>query len=525
MGCCSSAPPLARQRSSSFPSLYSDYEYNPFPELLIKSELFIELKEGRLADSYNLGRRIGSGSYGQVFEAVHIPSRGNRAIKVLNHAALPSNEINSMFNEMSLLKSLVSASQDHPNIIKIYEVVKEGEKVNIVAELCSGGDMLGKVKKEKTLSEKAAATYLGQILSAVAYCHERGIVHRDIKLENILLETNAPSSLVKIIDFGTAKHLAPNETISDIIGTVSAIQPLYIAPEVLSRRASEKCDIWSCGVVLYIFLSGKMPFRGRDGRDVFQQVRIGTFDIDGEFYAGPEWAPVSPNAKDLVLKMLTKNPLLRPCAKDLLAHPWFRICEKIGNSDVHTNLAIMNRLKTFKSTDPFRRASLNFIASQLTTVQETEKLRRRFIEMDENKDGKLSKEEITKGFSALGLGENVDVEEIFRICDTDKSGYVDYTEFITMTLNWQKSLSDAQIQAAFQAFDRQNRGSINLEDIKHLFTSETASETDVAVWQEMLEEVDENGDGVVDLEEFKHMVLQRTTKRIGFQPKLRHSMP
>ena len=525
MGCCSSAHPLARQRSSSFPSLYSDYEYNPFPELLIKSELFIELKEGRLQDSYNLGRRIGSGSYGQVFEAVHIPSSSHRAIKVLNHAALPTDELSCMFNEMSLLKSLVLPTQDHPNIIKLHEVIKEGNKVNIVSELCSGGDLLTKVKKEKTLSERVAATYMRQILSAVAYCHERNVVHRDLKLENILLETNSPSSMLKIIDFGTAKRLSPNETMLDIIGTVSATQPLYIAPEVLSRRASEKCDVWSCGVVLYIFLSGKPPFRGCDGRDVFQKVRAGIFEIDGENYTGPEWTQVSAGAKDMLLKMLTKNPLLRPSAKDLLAHPWLQVCDKIGNSDFHTNLAIMNRLKTFKSTDPFRRVSLNFIASQLTTIQETENLRRRFIEMDENNDGKLSKEEIMKGFHTLGIGENVDVEEIFRICDTDKSGFVDYTEFITMTLNWQKSLSDAQIEAAFQAFDRHQRGAIDLDDIKHLFASETSSETDVAVWQEMLEEVDENGDGVVDLAEFKHMVLQRTTKRKDFNPKLRHSLP
>lgn len=208
------------QRSTSYPSLYSDYDYNPFPELLIKPELFVEVHEGLLSESYSIGRRIGSGSFGSVFEAVHIASGVKRAIKVLSRSALSSEELSQMLTEMSLLRQLVSSRQDHPSIIKVYEVIKDGDTVNIVTELCSGGDLLMKIRKEKQFSESLAATYLRQILSAVAYCHDRRIVHRDLKPENILLETSSPESLLKIIDFGTAKCLGCNEKIEDIIGTV-----------------------------------------------------------------------------------------------------------------------------------------------------------------------------------------------------------------------------------------------------------------------------------------------------------------
>lgn len=273
-------------------------------------------------------------------------------------------------------------------------------------------------------------------------------------------------------------------------------------------------------MILFIFLSGKPPFPGREGRDVFAKIRKGKYDMEGE-----EWGKVSAEAKDLVNQMLIKNQILRPSANELLRHPWFKNSQRLGNIDPSTNFSIMSRLMTFKSTDPFRRVALNYIASQLTTVQETENLRRRFIEMDANNDGKLSKEEILAGFRSMGLGANIDIEEIFRICDTDKSGYVDYTEFITMTMNWKNSLSESQIKTAFAAFDREKKGAIMLDDIKHLFVNENTSETDLAVWQEMLEEVDENGDGVIDLSEFEHMIRQCTVIPKAFQPKLRRSMP
>ncbi len=131
----------------------------------------------------------------------------------------------------------------------------------------------------RKFSERVASTYMQQILSGVAYCHEHRIVHRDLKPENLMLETAAPDALLKIIDFGTSSKIDPNTHLNQITGTVSPTQPYYIAPEVLSKEYNEKCDIWSCGVILFLMLCGVPPFQGRNDKVVLTKVKAGQYDF------------------------------------------------------------------------------------------------------------------------------------------------------------------------------------------------------------------------------------------------------
>lgn len=124
-------------------------------------------------------------------------------------------------------------------------------------ELCEGGDLFNFIKTQKAFTESKVADIMKQIMSGVVYMHKNNIVHRDLKPENMLYDTE--SRLLKIIDFGTAIELPAGKKLTTTIGT-----PYYIAPEVLAGEYSEKCDIWSCGVILYIMLSGTPPFHGRD---------------------------------------------------------------------------------------------------------------------------------------------------------------------------------------------------------------------------------------------------------------------
>ena len=136
-----------------------------------------------------------------------------------------------------------------------------------------------------------------QVLSAVCYCHSNNIAHRDLKPENLLLETNEESSQIKVIDFGTSQKYKKNQKMKKTFGT-----PYYIAPEVLRGYYDYKCDLWSCGVIMYILISGRPPFDGSSDQEILESVAEGRAN-----FTGPLWSKVSGPGKDLVKKLLTKD--------------------------------------------------------------------------------------------------------------------------------------------------------------------------------------------------------------------------
>ena len=158
--------------------------------------------------------------------------------------------------EINILKDL-----DHPNIMKVFEFFCNKNAIFIINELCTGGELFDKIVEVKHFSENVAADIMIQLFSAVGFCHEQGVIHRDLKPENILIETQQEKLKeffhIKIIDFGTCEILQRNKMLKEQIGT-----SFYIAPEVLNNSYNEKCDLWSCGVILYILLCGAPPFYG-----------------------------------------------------------------------------------------------------------------------------------------------------------------------------------------------------------------------------------------------------------------------
>jgi calcium-dependent protein kinase len=146
---------------------------------------------------------------------------------------------------------------DHPNILKLYEVFEDQKFIHLVTELCQGGELFDYILEKRKFSEKTAAHFMKQLFQAIAYCHRKGIVHRDLKPENLLLEQHSETASIKVIDFGTSALIDPKKVLSQKLGT-----PYYTAPEVLKSNYNEKCDVWSCGVIMYIMLCGYPPFNG-----------------------------------------------------------------------------------------------------------------------------------------------------------------------------------------------------------------------------------------------------------------------
>jgi calcium-dependent protein kinase len=169
------------------------------------------------------------------------------------------------------------------------------------------------IQKTSNFSERIAIRIIKQVVSAVLYCHINGIVHRDIKSDNILFLNQDINSPVKLIDFGISVKFEKDTKLKEKTGTV-----LYIAPEVISGSYDEKCDIWSCGVLMYMMLCGVPPFNGKSRKEVMDKVRRGQFSFSSKI-----WSVISSEAKNLISQMLTLDPATRPSCREVLSHAWF----------------------------------------------------------------------------------------------------------------------------------------------------------------------------------------------------------
>lgn len=222
-----------------------------------------------------------------------------RAIKIIDKAYQSKEEQEKLINEVQILRTI-----DHPNIIKVFEFYQEPQRFYIVTELCQGGELFDYILDQGHLTEAKAAVIMQKITSALMYCHQHNIMHRDLKPENLLLEREPSKQQdiqVKVIDFGTSVMFKEDRKIKGKFGTA-----YYIAPEVLTNRYNEKCDIWSAGVILYILLCGYPPFNGNDDDEIIENVKKGEFSLKGS-----EWEQISPEAKDLVQKMIVMDPTKR----------------------------------------------------------------------------------------------------------------------------------------------------------------------------------------------------------------------
>ncbi|XP_029128719.1 CBL-interacting serine/threonine-protein kinase 9 isoform X3 [Cajanus cajan] len=255
---------------------------------------------------YELGKTIGEGSFARVKFARNVENDSHVAIKILdrNHV-LKHKMMEQLQKEISAMKMI-----NHPNVIKIYEVMASKTKIYIVLELVNGGELFDKIATNGRLKEDEARSYFHQLINAVDYCHSRGVYHRDLKPENLLLDSNG---ILKVSDFGLSTYAhQEDELLRTACGT-----PNYVAPEVLNDRGyvGSASDIWSCGVILFVLMAGYLPFDEPNHAALYKKIGRAQF-------ACPSW--FSPEAKKLLKRILDPNPLTRIKIPELLQDEWFR---------------------------------------------------------------------------------------------------------------------------------------------------------------------------------------------------------
>ena len=258
---------------------------------------------------YQMGKEIGRGGFSVVYEATNKETGSVVAVKVIDKKKQDDEQLVLLQREISIMKKL-----DHPNIVKLYDVYDEEKTISLVIEFISGGELYDEIVKRGSFTEEDACTVIKQVLSATAYLHANGIAHRDLKPENLLLN-DVKTLEVKIADFGLSKDFTMASAMTTCCGS-----PSYVAPEVLTQGVyNDVCDIWSIGVILYVLLSGYLPFYAETQDELFDKILSGQFSFRNKV-----WNDVSPLAKDLITKMLTLDEHERPSAAQCLQHDWFK---------------------------------------------------------------------------------------------------------------------------------------------------------------------------------------------------------
>lgn len=498
MGCgSSSAAPAATKKGGSTGAAPGASPNGKKPGLTrLGSVLRAQVED--LHANYTLGKELGRGQFGVTYLATNKKTNQKFACKcIAKRKLVTAEDKEDVEREVQIMYHLAG----HDNIVALHQAYEDKQNVQLLMEICEGGELFDRIVNRGHYSEKAAAECFRAVMKVVAQCHALGVIHRDLKPENFLLSNKEDNATLKATDFGLSVFYAPNQKFTDVVGSA-----YYVAPEVLKRNYGHECDNWSAGVILYILLCGVPPFWAETEQGIFEAVKKGHYDMRSE-----PWPAISEQAKDCVRRLLVANPKDRMTATEALNHPWVREGGVASSQPIDDT--VMKRLKKFSEMTKFKKTALKVIAANLTDA-EIQGLKEMFKAFDKDNSGTISFAELSDGLKNLSLGRKggqtekmkpEEVRELLMAADIDGDGTISYEEFITATIHLNKAQNEENLHQAFQTFDADNSGFITpdelMEALEKFGMPMTRPEVD-----EMIKEVDANSDGLINYEEFVTMM-------------------
>lgn len=444
-----------------------------------------------LSDFYEVGKRkLGEGSFAHVVRAVHCETRAERALKVFSKAQGKQHS-SWVKNELQLMRAL-----DHRNVVRWHDTFEDVSCIYFVLDLCKGGPLMHRILALGHFTERDASRIVKQIVEGVGHMHDRLVCHRDLKPPNVLFEARAPidASVVKIIDLGSATRFERGVPMR-----VKVFSPHYGSPQVHAGEYTEACDLWSCGVLVFVLLSGHAPFGAEADAAVVDAVRAGRIPF------GEAWAQLSPEAKDIAGRLLAVEEADRLKPRQALEHAW--LAEEAPRARGE-GLQHLGLLKGCVSTNRLKKASLRFIARQ-DTCGVARRLLAAFEELDDMGHGMLSPGEIRE---ALDLAQVQGADDIRRVAgDAAAAGmpWVSWPEVLARKVALEQ---ESDCRAAFNALDLNGDGSVSLDEIAQFLITGTDADVDIDVDEivkdvsRILQQADVNHDGVLDFNEFMQMM-------------------
>ncbi|OMJ89269.1 hypothetical protein SteCoe_8564 [Stentor coeruleus] len=465
-------------------------------ELQFNAGIFVQENKESFENVYEMNKvPIGTGAFAEVWLVKHRRTGDVRAAKIFKKSELSEEEVlsRSVFMEVDILKSL-----DHPNVLKVYEYFEDEENFYIVMEYCEGGDVFDRLAQAGTFTERYAARVMRFLLKGLCYLHSKRVVHRDIKPENLLI-TNSGSYndfSIKIIDFNIATKKR-DKKIRGVFGTTD-----YMAPEVFRGIYDEKCDLWSCGVVTYIMISGGLPFPSPNDEVAERAICEGKYTFPRDRFIN-----ISKECKDFISKLLVKNPASRLSAFEALNHKWLSIAEE--KIDTKALSSTMKQLQSLHEVSKLKEVFTTFMISQLSKSSNLKKFENIFFAIDTDRNGVITKDELINQLCKEMPREKAEQEakKMLSVIDNDGSGEIDYTEFLRVTIDEETLLTKDNLKKAFMYFDKDSSEAIEKDEIREwLSTGDIIPEE---VVNELMGEADVNGDGTIDLTEFEALLINK----------------
>ncbi|CAL9195237.1 calcium-dependent protein kinase 10 [Musa acuminata AAA Group] len=457
----------------------------------------LKRKTENLKDIYSLGKKLGQGQFGTTYLCVEKASGKEYACKsILKRKLATDDDVEDVRREIQIMHHL----SGHPNVISIKGAYEDAVAVHLVMELCAGGELFDRIVQKGHYTERKAAELARVIVGIVEACHSMGVMHRDLKPENFLFVNQMEDASLRTIDFGLSIFFQPGEVFNDVVGS-----PYYVAPEVLKKRYGPESDVWSAGIIIYILLSGVPPFWAESEQGIFEEVLHGKLDFQSD-----PWPSISESAKDLVRRMLVRDPSKRLTAHEVLCHPWVQIDGVAPDKPLDS--AVLSRLKHFSAMNKLKKMALRVIAANLSE-DEIAGLKEMFKMIDTDNSGQITFEELKVGLERVGAKlKESEIYALMQAADVDNSGTIDYDEFIAATLHLNKIEKEDHLFAAFQYFDKDGSGYITADELQQ--ACEEFGMGDVRL-EEMIREADQDNDGRIDYNEFVAMMQKGNTTVIG----------
>ncbi|DBA83389.1 TPA: hypothetical protein ACH3X2_006533 [Trebouxia sp. C0005] len=427
---------------------------------------------------YKLEEEIGKGAWATVQLATELKTGDKRAVKVLEKWTNKDGTIEEGFavrikREIATYQ-IMSGSL---NVCCFYGAYETDKHLYLVTELCTGGQLWERVEAGR-FSEAQAARIIREILQLLAQAHSRNIVIRDIKPDNLLFLDHSQDAPLKAIDFGIATICTPDDILQERCGS-----PVYVAPEVLQKRYGQKADVWSAGMVAYLLLCARLPWKGDQSittSDLYVSMGDGkTFNRKDAFSAlmfseldfeCPPWPQLSPDAKDFVQHLLIKDPAKRATALEALDHRWLL---PEGTASVQPfDTTIVQRLQNFGTFSRTKKVALRAIVGSIAHDDSlVSEVREAFEELEHGHAGSVTNSILLQGLKDRGytLQDN-EAEQLVSHLDTDTNGTVDYLDWLAAMVDWHKVQQEEEwddwVRQAFRSLDSNQDGVICEGDMR-----------------------------------------------------------
>ena len=456
------------------------------PELVKKAES-IKQPKSKIIGNYEILEEIVKIPYGSINKCIHSTTGLKRTIKSIHIKLSEGISMNPkhLATEIKNLKSL-----DHPNVLKIHDMFQNDKKFYVVMDPWEGSLLIDSLSELQNISEHIVANIVSQILLAVAYCHSKKVIHRDLN-PKIIFISDPSNPKIKISEFGASSFMDPENTFAG-----KRHSKIYVAPEVFDNFYNEKCDLWSVGVILHLLLVGDLPFHNRE----HPEKPYDTINTDHLQIKGISWAAI-----DLLFKLLEKDFSKRISATEALEHDWIK---KFRDSQLNNGITInaLQELKQFKKHSDAQDALKEFIAGQIVSFDESVDIAKAFKALDTNWDGRISREELLAHYiKTMGETEAKSiVENIFLTVDRDRSGFIEYNEFIKANMKKRYLMSLTNLETAFKLLDSDNSNKLSKTELQNLVGD--SGDKDL---MKLIAEADTNGDGEIDFKEFYALMRQK----------------